>query len=242
MGALDGKTAIITGGGSGIGLGIAERFVREGAQVVLAGRSTQRLEAAVAKLGRNARAVQTDVADEAQVKRLIDSVKELDILVTCAGGAVFGPVEQVPMQSWRDLFEGRFFGQLSACHYAVPKMKPGSSIMFCSGIAGHAALANYAGGAGLCGAVNAMARSLAIELAPKGIRVNVLSPGLTRDTAIDWGVPSEAVPEFLAGLSNNIPMKRPGTANDMADAAFFLATCAYATGMVLDVDGGWTAV
>lgn len=242
MGALDGKTAIITGGGSGIGLGIAERFVREGAQVVIAGRSTQRLEAAVAKLGRNARAVQTDVADEAQVKRLIDSVKELDILVTCAGGAVFGPVEQVPMKSWRDLFEGRFFGQLSACHYAVPKMKPGSSIMFCSGIAGHAALANYAGGAGLCGAVNAMARSLAIELAPKGIRVNVLSPGLTRDTAIDWGVPSEAVPGFLAGLSNNIPMKRPGTANDMADAAFFLATCAYATGMVLDVDGGWTAV
>ncbi|WPB78163.1 SDR family oxidoreductase [Archangium violaceum] len=242
MGALDGKTAIITGGGSGIGLGIAERFVREGAQVVLAGRSMQRLEAAVAKLGRNARAVQTDVADEAQVKRLIDSVKELDILVTCAGGAVFGPVEQVPMKSWRDLFEGRFFGQLSACHYAVPKMKPGSSIMFCSGIAGHAALANYAGGAGLCGAVNAMARSLAIELAPKGIRVNVLSPGLTRDTAIDWGVPSEAVHEFLAGLSNNIPMKRPGTAGDMADAAFFLATCAYATGMVLDVDGGWTAV
>ncbi|MFE8603022.1 SDR family NAD(P)-dependent oxidoreductase [Archangium violaceum] len=242
MGALDGKTAIITGGGSGIGLGIAERFVREGAQVVLAGRSTQRLEAAVAKLGRNARAAQTDVADEAQVKRLIDSVKELDILVTCAGGAVFGPVEQVPMNSWRELFEGRFFGQLSACHYAVPKMKPGSSIMFCSGIAGHAALANYAGGAGLCGAVNAMARSLAIELASKGIRVNVLSPGLTRDTAIDWGVPSEAVPEFLAGLSNNIPMKRPGTAGDMADAAFFLATCAYATGMVLDVDGGWTAV
>ncbi|KFA87391.1 SDR family NAD(P)-dependent oxidoreductase [Archangium violaceum] len=242
MGALDGKTAIITGGGSGIGLGIAERFVREGAQVVIAGRSMHRLEAAVAKLGSNARAVQTDVADEAQVKRLIDSVESLDILVTCAGGAVFGPVEQVPMKSWRELFEGRFFGQLSACHYAVPKMKPGSSIMFCSGIAGHAALANYAGGAGLCGAVNAMGRSLAIELAPKGIRVNVLSPGLTRDTAIDWGVPSEAVPEFLAGLSNNIPMKRPGTANDMADAAFFLATCAYATGMVLDVDGGWTAV
>ena len=87
-----------------------------------------------------------------------------------------------------------------------------------------------------------MGRSLAIELAPKGIRVNVLSPGLTRDTAIDWGVPPEAVPGFRAGLSNNIPLKRPGTAGDMADAAFFLATCAYATGMVLDVDGGWTAV
>jgi NAD(P)-dependent dehydrogenase (short-subunit alcohol dehydrogenase family) len=232
MGALDGKTAIITGVGSGSGFAIAERFVRR----------QQRLEAAVAQLGRRARAVQTDVADESQVQRLIDSVPSLDVLVTCAGGAVFGPVEQVPTKAWRELFEGRFFGQLSACHYAVPKMKPGSSILFCSGIAGHAALANYAGGAGLCGAVNAMGRSLAIELAPKGIRVNVLSPGLTRDTAIDWGVPAEQVPAFLAGLSNNVPMKRPGTVHDMADAAFFLATCAYATGMVLDVDGGWTAV
>ena len=242
MGALDGRTAIITGGGSGIGFAIAERFVREGAHVIIAGRRAQRLEEAAAKLGRGTRGIPTDVSDEAQVQRLIDSVPSVDLLVTCAGGAVFGPVEQVRPDAWRELFQGRFFGQLAACHYAVPKMKPGSAIVFCSGIAGHAALANYAGGAGLCGAVNAMGRSLAVELAPKGIRVNVLSPGLTRDTAIDWGVPSEAVPGFLASLSNNIPMKRPGTVTDMADAAFFLATCQYATGMVLDIDGGWTAV
>lgn len=242
MGALDGKISIVTGGGSGIGLAIAERYAREGAQVVIAGRNPQRLEQAVAKIGRGARAISTDAGDEEQVRRLIDSVPRVDLLVTCAGGAVFGPVEQVPMQAWRDLFNDRFFGQLSACHYAVPKMQPGSAIVLCSGIAGHAALVNYSGGAGLCGAINAMGRSLAVELAPKGIRVNVLSPGLTRDTSIDWGVPPEKVEEFLAGLSNQIPMKRPGTVHDMADAAFFLATCAYATGMVLDVDGGWTAV
>lgn len=242
MGALDGKIAIVTGGGSGIGFAIAERFAREGAQVVIAGRSRERLDAAVEKLGHGARGVVTDVADEAQVRRLIDSVPRVDLLVTCAGGATFGPVEQVPTQAWRALFDGRFFGQLSACHYAVPKMPPGSSILFCSGVAGHAALVNYSGGAGLCGAVNAMGRSLAVELAPKGIRVNVLSPGLTRGTAIDWGVPADKVDDFLAGLVPRIPVGRPGTVHNMADAAFFLATCDYATGQVLDIDGGWTAV
>jgi NAD(P)-dependent dehydrogenase (short-subunit alcohol dehydrogenase family) len=242
MGALDGKTAIITGGGSGIGFAIAERFVKEGANVVLAGRSQKRLDEAVEKLGRRTRGMVTDVADEAQVQRLIDSEPRIDLLVTCAGGAVFGPVEQVPTKSWRELFDGRFFGQLSACHHAVPKMPPGSSIVLCSGIAGHAALVNYSGGAGLCGAVNAMGRSLAVELAPKGIRVNVLSPGLTHGTAIDWKVPPEKLDEFMAGLMSNIPMKRSASAHEMADAAFFLATCTYATGMVLDIDGGWTAI
>ncbi|MDC0711387.1 SDR family oxidoreductase [Stigmatella sp. ncwal1] len=242
MGTLDGKIAIITGGGSGIGFAIAERFARDGAQVVLAGRRQQRLEEAAAKIGRGARGMPTDVGDETQVKRLIDSVPRVDLLVTCAGGAVFGPVEEVPTQAWADMFQSRFFGQLSACRYAVPKMAPGSAILLCSGVAGHAALTNYSGGAGLCGAVNAMGRSLAIELAAKNIRVNVLSPGLTRDTAIDWGVPPEKLGAFMEGLVSRVPLKRSGTVHDMADAAFFLCTNTYATGQVLDIDGGWTAV
>ena len=241
-GLLEGKTAIITGGGSGIGFAIAQRYASEGARVVIAGRSQLRLDNAVEKLGRGAVGIATDVADEAQVRRLIESVPRVDLLVTCAGGAMFGPVEQVPQKSWRELFDARFFGQLSACHYAVPRMPPGSAIVLCSGVAGHAALVNYAGGAGLCGAVNAMGRSLAVELAPKGIRVNVLSPGLTRDTAIDWHVPPEKLDEFMASLMVHIPLKRTAAAHEMAEAAFFLATCGYATGMVLDVDGGWTAV
>lgn len=242
MNALEGKIAIITGGGSGIGFAIAQRYASEGAQVILAGRNPRRLDEAVEKIGSGARGIATDVADEAQVQRLIDSVPRIDALVTCAGGAVFGPVEEVAQKSWRELFDARFFGQLSACHYAVPKMPPGSAIVLCSGVAGRAALVNYSGGAALCGAVNAMGRSLAVELAPKGIRVNVLSPGLTRDTAIDWRVPPENIDAFMSSLMGRIPMKRAGTAREMAEAAFFLATCSYATGQVLDIDGGWTAV
>ncbi|MCP3102442.1 SDR family oxidoreductase [Myxococcus sp. K15C18031901] len=242
MGALDGRLAVITGGGTGIGLAIAERYANEGAEVVIAGRRKGRLDEAISRIGHGARGVVTDVGDEAQVQRLMDSVPRVDLLVTCAGGAVFGAVETVPMSAWQGLFKDRFFGQLSACRHAVPKMSAGGVIVLCSGIAGHAALANYAGGAALCGGINAMGRSLAIELAPKGIRVNVLSPGLTRDTAIDWGTPTAETRALLDTLVNHVPMKRPGVPRDMADAAFFLATCAYANGMVLDVDGGWTAV
>nr|WP_306414608.1 SDR family oxidoreductase [Corallococcus carmarthensis] len=68
-----------------------------------------------------------------------------------------------------------------------------------------------------------------------------MSPGLTRDTAIDWGVPQEQAGAFLDALVSKVPLKKPGTVRDMADAAYFLATCAYATGQVIDIDGGWTA-
>ncbi|MCP3059072.1 SDR family oxidoreductase [Myxococcus sp. K38C18041901] len=242
MGALDGRIAVITGGATGIGLAIAERFASEGAEVVIASRRQGRLDEAVGRIGHGARGVVTDVGDEAQVVRLMDSVPRVDLLVTCAGSAVFGPVETVPMSAWEALFKDRFFGQLSAVRHAVPKMREGGAILLCSGIAGHAALANYAGGAGLCGGINAMGRSLAVELAPRGLRVNVLSPGLTKDTALDWGMPATQAGAFLDTLAAQVPMKRAGAPRDMADAAYFLATCAYATGMVLDVDGGWTAV
>jgi len=242
MSALTGKIAVVTGGGSGIGLAIAERFAREGAQVVLVGRRKSRLDDAAARIGHGAYGVPTDVGNDDEVKRLFGGLERVDVLVTCAGGAVFGPVEELPPQAWRDLFAGRFFGQLSACHFAVPKMPPGSVILLCSGIAARAGLVNYAGGSALCGAVNAMGRALAVELAPKGIRVNVLSPGLIGDTAIESNLTPEMLQSFLTDTLNKIPMKRPGQPSDMADAALFLATCQYANGMVLDIDGGWTAI
>jgi NAD(P)-dependent dehydrogenase (short-subunit alcohol dehydrogenase family) len=116
--------------------------------------------------------------------------------------------------------------------------------MLCSGIAARAGIPDYAGGAGLCGAVNSMGRALALELAPRGIRVNVLSPGLIMEEGagdrLEPGDPrADRVLEFI---NERIPMHRPGQPKDMADAAMFLATCEYATGVVLDVDGGWTAI
>jgi NAD(P)-dependent dehydrogenase (short-subunit alcohol dehydrogenase family) len=241
MGALDGKVAVVTGGGTGIGFAVAERFAHEGAQVVIVGRRQERLDDAVRRIGHGARGVAADVGDDVQVERLFGGLDRVDILATCAGTAIFGPVDQVAPQAWRDLFQGRFFGQLSCCHFAVPKMPTGGVILLCSGVAGVAGLANYSGGSGLCGAVNAMGRALAVELAPRGIRVNVLSPGLISGTAAESNLAPEDRMNFLTQTLERIPMHRPGAAPDMAAAAFFLATCDYANGMVLNVDGGWTA-
>lgn len=238
---LAGKVAVVTGGGSGIGLAIAKRFAEEGARVVIAGRSRERLERGVAEIGHEARGVPTDVSLDSEVAALFEELERVDIVATCAGGALFGAVGEVAPERWRELFAGRFFGQLSACHHAVPKMADGGVILLCSGIAGHTGLANYSGGSALCGAVNALGRALAVELGPKGIRVNVLSPGLITGTEIKSNMAPAEQASFLSSTLGHIPLHRPGKPADIAEAAMFLVTCEYANGMVLDIDGGWTA-
>jgi NAD(P)-dependent dehydrogenase (short-subunit alcohol dehydrogenase family) len=241
MGKLDGKIAVVTGAGSGIGLAIAERFGSEGAEVVLVGRQKPRLEEAAARIGGGARGVSVDVGDEAQVRELIAALPRVDILCTCAGSAVFGPIDELPPSAWRELFHARFFGQLYAVHHAVPKMREGSVILLCSGIADRAHVPEYAGGAAICGAVNAMGRNLAVELAPRGIRVNVLSPGFIVGTDIQFNLEGEKAIAFVKRSIAETPLGHPGKPEDMADAALYLATSEFVSGQVIEVDGGWTA-
>ncbi len=241
MGSLAERTAVVTGGGTGIGFAIAERFSREGAEVVLVGRRRARLEEAVARIGGKARAHSADVGDEEEVRRLFESLDRVDVVVTCAGGAYFGSMEETPPARWRELFDGRFFGQINCCHYAVQKMKQGGVILLCSGIADAAYVPSYSGGSALCGGVNAMGRNLAVELAPRGIRVNVLSPGLIGETAIESNLDEAGVVRLFETAIGATPLGRAGSPADTADAALSLVTNEYLNGVVLPVDGGWTA-
>jgi len=241
MGKLDGKIAVVTGGGSGIGRAIAERFGSEGAQVVVVGRRKHVLDEVAEKIGNGAYGVSVDVSDEEQVREFFATLERVDILCTCAGKAVFGALDKTPPSAIRDLFDGRFFGQLAACHYAVPKMPSGGVILLCSGIADAAHVKNYSGGSALCGAVNAMGKNLAVELAPRGIRVNVLSPGFIGGTTIDFNLEREEMIEFVKRCIACTPLGHPGEPKHMADAALFLATCEFVSGQVVEVDGGWTA-
>ncbi len=241
MGDLSGRISVITGGGTGIGLAIAEKLAGEGSEVVLVGRRLPRLEEAAGRIGGLARAYAADVAEEDQVRVLFDSLDRVDVLVTCAGGAYFGTMEDTPPQRWRQLFHGRFFGQINSCHYALPKMSDGGAILLCSGIADGANVPKYSGGSALCGAVNAMGKNLAVELAPRGIRVNVLSPGLIGDTAIESNLDDEGVVGLFEAAIGSTPLRRAGVPANTAEAAYALISNDYLTGVVLPVDGGWTA-
>jgi NADP-dependent 3-hydroxy acid dehydrogenase YdfG len=106
---LKGKIAVVTGGSTGIGYAIAKHFADHGAKVILASRQLQRLEAAVKSIGESAVAVSTDVSDFQQVQRLFEGLERVDILVTCAGAAIFGAFDAVEMAEAKSLFEGRFF-------------------------------------------------------------------------------------------------------------------------------------
>lgn len=241
MGQLDGKVAVITGGGTGIGLAIAKTFASEGAEVVIVGRREHVLAEACEDIGHGARAVSLDVAEEDQVAALFDALPRVDVLVTCAGGAVFGAIEELPPSEWRRLFHARFFGQINCCHYAIPKMSEGSAIILCSGIAADAHVKNYAGGAAICGAVNGMGKSLAVDLAPRGIRVNVLSPGFIGGTTIDFNLEGQEAIDFVKSSIAATPLARPGEPEELAHVALFLATSPFVSGQVVHVDGGWTA-
>jgi len=239
---LTGKIAVVTGGSAGIGYAIARRFASLGAKVILASREPQRLATAAQSIGYGAVAIPTDVSDTEQVQGLFEGLERVDILVTCAGAAHFGAIDTVPVAQAKSLFEGRFFGQLAAAHYAVPKMPQGGVIIFCSGIAATVGLPYYSAGSALCGAVNSMTRALAVELGPRGIRVNAISPGFIEDTDIQSNLSKEQKENFAEStVAAKIPLKRAGKSDEVADAAFFLATCGYVTGQIIEVDGGWTA-
>ncbi len=241
MGQLDGKIAVVTGAGSGIGLAIAERFGAEGAEVILVGRQKERLDEAAARIGGGARGASVDVGEEEQVRKLFEDLPHVDIVCTMAGKAVFGPIDELPPSAWKDLFHARFFGQIYAIHHALPKMSEGGVFILCSGIADAAYVPNYAGGAAIAGAVNAMGKNLAVELAPRSIRVNVLSPGFIIGTDIKFNLEDEKAIDFVKRSIDQTPLPYHGEPRHLADAAIFLATCDFVTGQVVEIDGGWTA-
>jgi NAD(P)-dependent dehydrogenase (short-subunit alcohol dehydrogenase family) len=241
MGQLDGKIAVVTGGGTGIGFAIAERFSSEGAKVVLVGRRMERLDAAAKQIGNGAYGISADMGDEAQVLDVFESLERVDILATIAGTTHFGTIEESAPADVRELFDGRFFGQLFCCHFAIPKMPEGSQILLCSGTAAEAHLPRYAAGTALCAAVNALGEHMAVALGPKGIRVNVLSPGFIVPTAAEINLDPEETASVLGGAVQTVPMGRIGAPSEVAEAALFLVTSGYVTGQVVRVDGGWGA-
>jgi 3-oxoacyl-[acyl-carrier protein] reductase len=234
--SLGGKTALVTGGSRGIGRAIAAELAQAGAAVVVGYRSgADEAEAVAAEIG--GRAVQADVSDDGDARRLVEEAGELDILVNNAGITRDGLLMRMPDEDWRIVLETNLGGVFHTCRAAsrgMLKRRAGSIVNISSvvGVHGNPGQTNY--GAAKAGIIG-FTKSLARELGNRGVRANVVAPGYisTRLT--------EELPEELKELMlQNTPLGRFGSPEDVAGAVRFLCSddAAFITGEVLLVDGG----
>ncbi|HCF9151643.1 TPA: SDR family oxidoreductase [Pseudomonas aeruginosa] len=236
---LTGKTVVILGGTSGIGLATARAAQAEGATVHVSGRSPERLEAARVALGADAFTHEVDASDEIATAALFERVGSLDHLFITAGQLVLDAKLAPDRATVAPALDTRFWGAVYAAKYAAPRMRSGGSITFMSGTAARRPLPGASVATASCGAVDALARALALDLAP--LRVNTLQPGYV-DTPLFDGIFGEQRDAILAAAGAKLPVGRIGRPEELADAVLFLMKNGYVTGINLVVDGGGVLV
>lgn len=246
---LNGKVAVVTGGNSGIGLGIAKRFQSEGAVGAIVGRSQATLDHASEALGPNFFAIQSDLTKIESIPSIFEAVKkthgEIDTLVCNAGGAIgpgsVGPFAEVDEKSFDGMFDLNFKSVFFTVQGALPYLKDGASIVLIASIAATKPFEGMSVYSSCKAGVAMLAKVLAKELLPRKIRVNVVSPG-TIETPVfkRMGLPEEHVAAARQSFVDLIPVGRIGEPEDIAAAVAYLAAdeSSFVLGQELVVDGG----
>ncbi|MBN9342336.1 MAG: 3-beta hydroxysteroid dehydrogenase [Comamonadaceae bacterium SCN 68-20] len=252
MNRLQGKTALITGAGSGLGLATAQCFAQEGARVVLTDIDHARVQAEAARLsaaGHDAVVLAHDVTRESDWDRVIAAAGALDVLVNNAGVGRLGNVEQASLQDWRAVLEINLDGVFLGTQKAIAAMKGrGGSIINVSSIEGLIGEPNLAAYNASKGGVRLLTKSAALHCAAQGygIRVNSLHPGYIATPMVTGALaalPADVAQALQADIVSRIPLGRLARAEEIAPALVFMASdeSRYMTGAELVIDGGYTA-
>jgi NAD(P)-dependent dehydrogenase (short-subunit alcohol dehydrogenase family) len=231
--SLEKKRILIFGGSSGIGLATAQTAALCQAEVIIAGRSQEKLEAARRQIAGSVRTLAVDLTDAAGIEQALSALGPIDHLVVAGSSTSPGSVGSIEVAAARAAFDSKFWGAFHAVRHA--RFNAGGSVVLFSGIFSRRPSPGYSTLAAVNGAVEAFGRALALELAP--IRVNVVSPGLT-DTPAYAALPEGQRQGYFAAVAGRLPVKRVGRPADIAAAVLHLLTNGYTTGAVVDVDGG----
>jgi NAD(P)-dependent dehydrogenase (short-subunit alcohol dehydrogenase family) len=245
MSRLSGKKAVITGGNSGIGAAAAELFIKEGAEVLITGRRKEEVERTVERLGKNAHGLISDAGNMDHVRVLKAGVQKafpaIDVLFVNAGIAVFTPFADSDEAMFDEQMNINFKGAFHTTRELVPLMKDGGSIILTSSILADLGIAGSTVYSASKAALKSLAKTLAVELATRNIRVNTISPGpINTPIYGKMGMPEDVLTAFAASVQAKIPLNRFGTPEEVAQVALFLASgeSSFLTGTDLAVDGG----
>lgn len=239
---LEGTTALVTGGGSGIGLAVARRFAQEGAHVFITGRREAQLAEALALIGGRVEAIPGDLTVTSDLVRLFETIDaragRLDILVNSSGVSEHASLDETTEEHFDRAFGLNVRAMVFTVQQAARRMREGGAVVLIGSIAGGMANPGYGSYSASKAAVRSYARTWNTELAPRGIRVNTLSPGPTDTPMFD-----RVSDEVRQTLSAQIPAGRLGNPDEVAGAALFLASddSTYVSGAELVIDGGMSA-
>lgn len=243
-----GRTAFVTGGTTGIGFATAEALIAEGARVVVTGQDAGRVAEAGRKLGNHALAVVADVTDPVAMDRAVAEAVAafgaIDVVFANAGIAIGGPAGETPVEVVDRLLATNIAGVVNTVRAVLPHLREGASVVLNASSAATKTFAGVGVYAATKAAVLSLGKTLAIELAPRGIRVNTVSPGMTETPIVGkFGMPPEAVEGMLASIRQTLPVGRIAQPSEIAGAVLYLADArsAYVTGSNLIIDGGQNA-
>lgn len=244
MNQLSGKTALVTGGTSGIGLATAQRLAAEGAHVFVTGRRQSGVDDAVASIGDSATGVRGDVSDPADLDRLAAAIAErgggLDVVFANAGGGEFATLEEETPEHLTDTLTRNVGGTVFTVQKMLPLLNEGASVILAGSTAATSGTPAFGAYAASKAAIRSLGRTWAAELADRKIRVNTVVPGPVETPGLRGLVPADQQQALLDGEAAGVPLGRVGRPDEIAAAVLFLASdqSSFMTGAEIFVDGG----